>query len=218
MIVCWSTKGGVGTTLVASVIALELGRNAGGAVLADLGGDAATLLGVDIDAGSPGLHQWLTSSSDVPLDATRRLVIDVSPELDLLPPGPDVSVAINPQQPARLSQAFSNLVVDAGVVRDEPGRSLVAAGSQSILVLRACFLGIKRASQSPLRPDGFVLVEESGRSLDARDVEDVLGVPNLATVSWDPAVARLVDAGRMKSRLPRSLKPLQRLVEMKRAS
>ena len=220
MIVCWSVKGGVGTTLVASVLALALGRSNGSAVLADLGGDSATVLGIDVDQSKPGLRQWLTSSSEVPLDATRRLTIEVMPELDLLPPGPVASPVVNAVQASRLREAFtgSNLVVDAGVPRSDEATALIASATKSVLVMRACFLAIKRASQSDLRADGFVLIDEAGRSLDTRDVEDVLGVPNLATINWDASVARLVDAGRMKSRLPRSLRALQQFGEASCAS
>lgn len=216
MIVCWSTKGGVGTTVVASVLALELGRNAGSAVLADLRGDVATVLGAEPGGERAGLNQWLSSLPSVPLDASRRLLVEVSPELQLLPPGAGVTEMPEVgRQSSRLADAFlsDNLVVDAGVVGDESSRALIDASTRSIIVLRACFLAVKRASEAKTHADGFVLIEEAGRSLDSRDVEDVIGVPNLATIAWDPAVARLVDAGRMKSRLPRSLRPLQRLAE-----
>ena len=53
--------------------------------------------------------------------------------------------------------------------------------------------------------DAVVLVREQGRSLDARDVADVLGLPVLAEVDVDPALARAVDAGLLTRRAHRVL-------------
>ena len=58
---------------------------------------------------------------------------------------------------------------------------------------------------APLRPTGVVLVDEPSRSLTRADVEAALGVPVVAVVQVDPAVARAVDAGLLASRLPRTL-------------
>ena len=57
----------------------------------------------------------------------------------------------------------------------------------------------------PWRPDGVVLVAEPGRALRVPDIERTLGVPVVATISHDPAVARAVDAGLLAARLPRVL-------------
>ena len=59
--------------------------------------------------------------------------------------------------------------------------------------------------QASLRPSGVVLVTEAGRALQARDVAGVLGVPVVAEVAVEAAVARAVDAGLLAARLPRSL-------------
>ena len=54
---------------------------------------------------------------------------------------------------------------------------------------------------------------EPGRSLGARDVEDVLGVPVLAVVEARTATARAVDAGVLASRMPDTLaRPLRGLL------
>ena len=50
-----------------------------------------------------------------------------------------------------------------------------------------------------------MLVAEPGRALGAADVARAVGVPVIATVSLDPAVARAVDAGLLAARLPRTL-------------
>jgi hypothetical protein len=82
---------------------------------------------------------------------------------------------------------------------------VAAAASTSLLVLRPCYLSLRRALQAPVRPSGVILVTEPGRSLGRSDVEEVLGVPIRAVVGVDPAVARAVDAGVLPARLPRGL-------------
>ncbi|HEX9993018.1 MAG TPA: hypothetical protein VGB14_08840 [Acidimicrobiales bacterium] len=101
------------------------------------------------------------------------------------------------------------VVADCGTVGPDdpgdPGLTLAASASVSLLVLRPCFLALRRAAAAPVRPSGVVVVDEPGRSLGRQDVEDVLGVPVRAEVRWDPAVARAVDAGLLAARLPRAL-------------
>jgi hypothetical protein len=76
---------------------------------------------------------------------------------------------------------------------------------RSVLVVRNCYLALRRAVQHPLRPDAVVLVTEPGRALDVHDIETVLTDAPVTTVRIDPAVARAVDAGLLAARLPRSL-------------
>ena len=82
---------------------------------------------------------------------------------------------------------------------------LAAGATHSLLVLRPCYLALRRAVSSPLRPSGVVLVREDGRALSELDIEAVLGVPVTARVRVSHAVARAVDAGLLAAHLPRSL-------------
>ena len=75
----------------------------------------------------------------------------------------------------------------------------------SLLVVRPCFLALRRAVAAPVRPSGIVLVREAGRALTRRDVEEALQVPVRAEIDLEPAIARAVDAGLLATRLPRSL-------------
>lgn len=93
------------------------------------------------------------------------------------------------------------VVTDLGTVSDEEE---VPAGRR-LLVTRPCYLALRAAMRSSLRPDGIVLLDEPGRSLTARDVSECLGVPIVATVPVDPAIARTVDAGLLASRVPTML-------------
>ena len=209
VIACWSVKGGSGTTVVAASLALLLARSSSnGAVLADLAGDLPAVLGMTEPQG-PGLAEWLASEASA--GALERLEAPVADGLRLLPRGSSSVVA--PAPVARLAELGVALaeydrpvVIDAGVVGDgSSALDLVAGAAVSLLVLRPCYLALRRAVRAPLRPSGVVLVQEAGRAIGKRDVEEVLGVPVRAVVDLDPAVARAVDAGLLACRLPRGL-------------
>ncbi len=211
LIACWSPKGGSGTTVVACALAAALARSspAVGALLADLSGDAAAVLGVAEHTG-PGLAQWLAAGPDVGAGALARLEVEAGAGLGLLAWRP----AGHMGQPAAgraealldtLSADRRPVVADCGPAASGAGLVLAAGAEVSLLVLRPCYLALRRALAAPMRPSGVVLVTEQGRSLGRRDVEDVLGVPVRAEVAIDEAVARAVDAGLLARRIPRSL-------------
>lgn len=225
LIACWSPKGGSGTTVIACGLAAVLARSgppAGGALLADLSGDAAAVLGVAEPAG-PGLAEWLAAGPDVGPGALARLEVDAGAGLRLLgwkPSRADVRPAAGRAQALveALSADTRPVVADCGVAADGAGLALAAGAEVSLLVLRPCYLALRRALAAPVRPSGVVLVTESGRSLGRRDVEDVLGVPVRAEVAIDEAVARAVDAGLLARRIPRALeRALRPLAAARRA-
>jgi hypothetical protein len=161
------------------------------------------------------VRDWLAAPAG-DADALERLLVPVTSDLTLLPQG---SSRVEPWAPSRaraLADALDALrrrvVVDAGSrsACDEAGRHQclveeLARRGTSLLVTRACYLSLRRAVRSELRPDAAVLVVEPGRSLDAAAVADVLGVPVTARIDLDPAVARAVDAGLLVRRTPRPL-------------
>jgi hypothetical protein len=91
----------------------------------------------------------------------------------------------------------------------------VAAGAGlSLLVLRPCYLALRRALHAPIEASGVVLVGEPQRALQQPDVEDVLGVRVRAAIPWKSAIATAVDAGLLARRLPTPLeRGLRDLVE-----
>ena len=222
LIACWSPKGGSGTTVVACALAALLSRRSGaGALLADLSGDAAAVLGV-ADPDAPGLAEWLAAGPDVPATALPRLEVDAAAGLRLLawkPPGPEFRPA--PGRAEALVEALSAdprpVVADCGSAASGDGLALAAGAAISLLVLRPCYLGLRRALAAPVRPSGVVLVDEGGRALGRRDVEEVLGVPVRAEVAVEEAVARAVDAGLLARRVPRPLERALRSVAAPRA-
>ena len=97
------------------------------------------------------------------------------------------------------------MVADCGSAAAAAGLAVAAGAEVSLLVLRPCYLVLRRALAAPVRPSGVVLVTEPRRALGRRDVEEVLGVPVRAEISLDDGVARTVDAGLLARRVPRLL-------------
>jgi hypothetical protein len=197
--VCWALKGGSGTTLIAAALALSCPTDS---LLVDLDGELPMLLGVPEPPGQ-GVADWL--GSDAPPAALGHLMIDVDRSTRLIPRG----TATPRHDAARWLDllgwlgARGSVVVDAGT--GPPPPAFEDADVRSLLVTRNCYLALRRVSAAGCRPDGVVLVTEPGRSLHKRDVEHSVGAPVVASVSIDPAVARMVDSGLLTARLPRGL-------------
>jgi hypothetical protein len=86
-------------------------------------------------------------------------------------------------------------------------------GWRNILVTRHCYLALRRTVALHLPIDGIVTIHEPGRALSDRDVEGAVGAPVIASLPWDPMVARAIDAGLLATRPPASLRPLIKLTE-----
>lgn len=207
LVACWSAKGGSGTTVVAAALASVLARSSpAGAVLVDLAGDIPAVLGM-ADPPGPGVADWLAAGSAVPPDALARLEVDAGHGLAVVARGgalPDDG-ARGDVLAALLGADPRPVVADCGSVPTGARLAVAAGGTHSLLVIRPCYLGLRRAIASPIRPSGVVLVAEEGRAIGRRDVEDALGVPVRAVVDYDARVARAVDAGLLTGRLPGAL-------------
>lgn len=205
MFVCWSAKGGSGTTVVSAALALVLSQTRP-ALLVDLGGDLPATLGIAEPTG-PGVLDWLASPTADTM-ALWRLAVPATDTLQLLPRGE--APLLGPGGPLRWPALSTELadhgeatVVDAGT--GPPPPDLLAVATHSLLVTRPCYLALRRAVACGVHPTGIVLLGEPGRALNARDVEHAVGAPVVAELHYDPAVARAVDAGLLASRLPLTL-------------
>lgn len=220
LLALWSPKGGSGTSVVAAACTLVLARS-GGARLADLAGDQPAIFGLPADP-SPGLFDWLAAGPEAPADALDRLAVPAAPEVALLPSGQTGS-SLTPVAAAEAGAALAVLlrdgpfptVVDAGTATSPAARAVVEVSDVSVVVLRGCYLALRRAVQSPLlaRATGAVLVEEPSRSLGPNEVRDVIDRPVLARIPVRHPIARAVDAGVLSARLPDALaRPVARLL------
>lgn len=208
LVAYWSAKGGVGTSVLAAAHALT---SPGPTVLVDFGGDLPAVLGASVDADRPGVTDWLTAGDHVPTDALDRLTVAAGAGVELLcrgtaPDDPDASDARAEVLAAVLSSGPRLVIVDAGTSPVGPAATLCRAADRSVLVTRACYVGVQRALRAPMGATEIALVREPQRSLRSADIEAALGVPVRAQVTVDPAVARAVDAGLLAARLPRPLR------------
>lgn len=205
IIACWAAKGGSGTTVVACSLAIVSSRRGPDpTILCDLAGDAAACLGVPEPDG-PGLSDLLAGLDSVAPDAIGQLLVPIGPGLDLLPRGRSPIEGDARTLLGLLDALTTTVVIDAGTRPEGTVREVVRAADRSMLVTRPCYLALRHAVDADHRPSDIVLVDEPGRALRAQDVEAALGVPVRATVGFDPAISRAVDAGLLLARLPRRL-------------
>jgi len=207
---CLAAKGGSGTTVVACARAIH---SPGPSLLVDLDGDAPAVLGL-AEPDRPGVIDWLASHA--PISHIDDLVIDVAPDLSLLPAsGPGGGHDTRPSAIERWAELAEWL---AEWAHDTGGSVVIDAGIQPVpasfaercptrwLVTRSCYLSLRRASRLTTRPTGVILIDEPGRALSRRDVENATSAPVVVRTAWDSRVARSVDCGLLMSgRLSRSL-------------
>ena len=216
MLVCfWSPKGGSGVSVVSAAAGLLAARHTT-ARLADLGGDLPAVLGLAHDP-APGLFDWLAAGRDTPAEALDHLALDIAPQLTLLPAGTAPAVAPAADAGAALAVGLERAagvttLCDAGRLDQPWSYAFAEIAEANIVVVRGCYLALRRAVHHPALAltTGVVFVDEHGRSLRARDVEDVLGVPVIATIEARATTARAIDAGVLATRMPDALaRPLR---------
>ncbi|HBQ51664.1 MAG: hypothetical protein EB035_04565 [Actinobacteria bacterium] len=205
MIVCWSVKGGSGTTVVASTLALvHAEKSPRGAVIVDLAGDVPAVLGL-AEPNGIGVAEWFTQNENSSRMTLQSIAIQATANLQLISRGAGQfdSSANFAELCASLATFDLPVIVDAGC--GLPSTDLIARASSSLLITRPCYLALRRAAQLNVAPTGVVLVNEPGRALGKRDVESVIGAPVIAEITFDATISRAVDAGLLASRLPNML-------------
>ena len=219
LLALWSPKGGSGTSVVAAALALvSSGRE--GTRLADLGDDQPAILGLPLPASpgsakpSEGLIGWVAAGPSAPTEWLDEMAVPVIPGLSLLPRGSDISADRLPEEGgAALAVGLRDggtAVLDAGPSRGSDrgaGFAALEVADAALMVIRPCYLALRLAVGDPrlARSAGAVLVEEPGRALGADDVAAVLGVPVIGRVPVRAEIARAVDAGVLRDRLPAPL-------------
>jgi len=200
MFACWSVKGGSGTTVFASALALALAAKRGRATLIDLDGDVPAVLGLQERSGH-GIRDWLASSTREH-DSLASLRIAATTKVDIIPAGSASSFSADALEDLR-TVVDDNTVIDFGALR--PPDVFRESCSADWLITRPCYLSLRRAARLEQRPRGVVVLREAGRALTRRDIESVTGAPVVAEIGVSDVIARSVDAGLLATRLPKRL-------------
>lgn len=211
LLALWSPKGGSGTSVVAATLALVSAAR-GEIRLADFAGDQPAILGLPPLTSLTSLVDWLAAGPSAPTEWLDDMAVPVVPGLSLLPGGPQ-TLAAPPEAGAALAVALRDgavTVVDVGSGADEAagaGRAVIDVADAALMVIRPCYLALRRAVTDPRLgfSTGAILVQDPGRALDADDVSAVLGLPVVGVFPVRSEIARAVDAGVLRDRLPGSL-------------
>jgi hypothetical protein len=229
LVALWSPKGGSGTSVAAAALALVSASRCE-TRLADLAGDQPAILGLpplpgpagqlSFSAVGQGLTEWLAVGASAPTEWLDQMAVPVLPGLSLLPCGAGGSTGGSPEAGAALAVALRDsgvVVLDAGSSGGATGAAtdgLLEVADAALMVIRPCYLALRRALGDPHlgRTTGAILVEDAGRALDAADVAAVVGVPVVGRVPVRAEIARAVDAGVLRDRLPSPLAVFARTV------
>jgi hypothetical protein len=208
LLALWSPKGGSGTSVVAAALSLVSAAR-GQTRLVDFAGDQPAILGLPPLNSLPTLVDWLAAGASTPSEWLYDIAVPVVPGLSLLPGGPATQAA-PPEAGAALAVALRDgglTVVDVGSGADESdgaGRAVVDVADATLMVIRPCYLALRRAVADPRLGSSAaaILVEDAGRALDADDVAAVLGLPVAGRFPVRAEIARAVDAGVLRDHLP----------------
>ena len=200
LITIHTAKPGQGATVTAATLATLCAAAGQRTLLIDAStGDLPAVLGLP-SVQSLGLAHYLTDPNAPTVDT---LAVPIIENLDLLLLGePDAMPAtLDTTLVTGGCDRYDTVIIDAGT------RPVTACDTTAtaLLVTRPCYLALRRAIDTPLRPCGVVLINEPGRALTATDIEAILGRPIVATVPYDMAISRAVDSGLLTTRIPRIL-------------
>lgn len=218
LVLCWSPKGGSGTSVVATGLAIVESRSAtdrnndARTVIVDLAGDVPAILGIEDPL--VGIAEWISDPTSFDI---RTLIVDRETELGVLPRGRATLPESRSGAWSRLAAELTNLstscctiIVDAG--RGPVPRELESVADHRYIVVRPCYLALRRARLIDHSSDAVIIVTEPDRALRQADVARVLGLPIAATLDISADIARRVDAGIITSRpsteLIRALTPV----------
>jgi hypothetical protein len=178
-------------------------------VLIDLCGDVPAAAGM-AEPTTPGINDWLSESSTsdaqalvtlgTPFDNGLVIVHRGSSFVDGQPRWSDLANAI--------TTLPMNIVIDAGTtfLPDELRRAV----THVTMVVKPCYLSLRRASRMQRPTQLFVVCEES-RALTIKDVGHVLGMPVTCEIPYTSAISRAVDAGMLPSRAEQLFGPFMTL-------
>lgn len=184
--------------MTAAAYALHSAHTGTATLLIDLCGDIPATIGMP-EPTSTGINEWLSEKSITDAESLVHSATSLTDHLSVLHRGSQF-VEGSPRWDefsAAIRALPYNVIVDAGTTYVP---DFVRASFSAVpLVTRACYLSLRRATQLP-RPTHVVVIKEEARALTVSDVSNVLGVPVMAEIPYEPAISRAVDAGLLASR------------------
>ena len=206
VVAVWSVKGGVGVSSIAALLAIGQVERANNTLLVDLCGDLPALLGQDDEVERPGIVDWCAMAERDP-QALARLEVTVREDLSFVPRGAGPLGFDARPLVETLTTSGRLTIVDCGLLGSttEFANDVVANTTTSLLVVRECYLNLRTLRDTARVPTGVVVIKEPGRALGRADIEAVAGAPVIAEVAFDSSIARSLDSGVLRSRLPRPL-------------
>ena len=168
MIVCWSVKGGSGTTVVASTLALvHAAQSSRGALIVDLAGDVPAVLGLAEPTGI-GASEWLAQPEKSARMSLQSIAIQATANLQMISRG---AVSINSSRfdefCASLQTFDLPIIIDAGCgVPDESAQQIAISTVEQTVNLNDVEVTIKldsRIAKVDLRFSREVAVPIIGR-------------------------------------------------------
>ena len=204
-----SPKGGNCTTVTATAYALRMAARGTHTVLIDLCGDVPAAAGM-AEPTTPGINDWLSESSTSDAQALVTLGTPFDNGLVIVHRGS--SFVEGQPRWSDLANAITtlpmNIVIDAGTtfLPDELRRAV----THVTMVVKPCYLSLRRASRMQRPTQLFVVCEES-RALTIKDVGHVLGMPVTCEIPYTSAISRAVDAGMLPSRAEQLFGPFMTL-------
>ena len=202
--ICWSCKGGSGTSVVAAALAAVSALTTP-TILVDLAGDQPALLGLTTP--EQGISEWMSNKMQLEFG---DLLMKCGRNLSVAARGGELLPDHNSGDWNYLSRALSqihdqaiNIVVDAGI--SSVSKTLWEVADTNYLIIRPCYLALRKAVEQNRSTTGVILITGGDRVLTRRDVQSVLKTEVVAEIALDPEIARRVDSGLLHSRIPPAL-------------
>ena len=195
----YATKGGQGVTTTAAALGILAAHAGHRTLLVDTGHDLPAALGLPDNTDQPGLAEYVEPASRTTLDT---ITTPVAENLDIITRG-TAPIVFSTHTYGLLVGGlgqYDHVIIDT----TDNAYAWTLHVDHRVLVTRPCYLALRRSTITP-RPTHVVLINETGRALDAKDIGAVTGIPVTATIPYETDIARTIDAGLLTTRLPRTL-------------
>ena len=222
LISVFSPKGGVGVTTCAALFAKALSKDHSTMLVETCKGDLEAMLALE-NIANYGFLDWAVSENPR-VETLEKISNFFDNQLSLVVgeiPKKSKSDEYNEHQTefiqnsdfnfspivASLASVEGHCVVDCSNGTTRLQRKIIEASDVVVMVLRQCYTGLYRATQSELidQVDAVLVVQESGRSISSNQIAQTLSCGVLLEIEARRDFARAIDSGTLWSRTPEKL-------------